>query len=169
MICKQCAVDLDISLFPKNKNCKSGYEGTCKKCSYANQQVWKAQNLDRYKESKNRWYLKNFDLICSKAQQFAKDHPEWKADHCAKRRRRNRVATPTWDIDLTEFVYEEARALCKDRKVCTGIDWHIDHIVPLHGKHVSGLHVWNNFAVIPAKVNIAKGNRYESGVNIPNY
>ena len=49
-------------------------------------------------------------------------------------------------------------------KVCgvvnklTGIEWHVDHIIPLKGDVVCGLHVWNNFAVIPKVDNLRKGN-----------
>ena len=31
--------------------------------------------------------------------------------------------------------------------------------IPLKGKLVSGLHVWNNLAVIPASINLSKGNK----------
>jgi hypothetical protein len=60
--------------------------------------------------------------------------------------------------ELTELVVKEAHALRKLRNEKTGIEWHVDHIVPLRGSGVCGLHIWSNLAVIPKGDNLRKGN-----------
>lgn len=43
----------------------------------------------------------------------------------------------------------------------TGIPHEVDHVIPLQGKKVSGLHVENNLRVVPMTVNRSKHNHYE--------
>ena len=68
--------------------------------------------------------------------------------------------TPTWLTDDDRWIIEEAYELARRREQATGFAWHVDHIIPLHGKNVCGLHVPTNLQVIPAKANIAKSNHY---------
>jgi hypothetical protein len=68
--------------------------------------------------------------------------------------------TPAWltDIDF-ERINNEYRVAALLTKV-TGSSWHVDHIVPLQGKMVSGLHVPSNLRVLPATENIRKSNSF---------
>ena len=43
----------------------------------------------------------------------------------------------------------------------TGYEWQVDHIIPLQGKNVSGLHVPENLQVIERSMNSKKRNKYE--------
>lgn len=82
-----------------------------------------------------------------------------KADN-AKRSAIKRSATVSWETEFTDFVFEEAHHLRGLRDAQTKIKWHVDHVIPLRGKIVCGLHTWNNFAVIPAIENLRKNNTY---------
>lgn len=79
-----------------------------------------------------------------------------------ERRRRHRQQTPPWsDRGACKAFYEIASRVT----ACTGIPFEVDHIIPLAGELVSGLHVPTNLQVIPAHQNRKKGNRTEALVD----
>jgi hypothetical protein len=56
---------------------------------------------------------------------------------------------------------EQAYEIAALRTEMFGFSWHVDHVAPLLGKKVSGLHVPQNLRVIPGLENMSKGNRFE--------
>ena len=82
-----------------------------------------------------RWYEKN------KAKQLAKSNME----KAAKLQR-----IPPWaDIEAIKQFYLDRHE-----------GYHVDHIIPLRGKTVSGLHILENLQYLPAKENMAKSNKF---------
>jgi len=77
----------------------------------------------------------------------------------SNRRGRKLKATPEWGEELTKVRAKELAAEAQRLKQETGEDYHIDHIVPLRGKTVSGLHVWYNLQLLPAAENLSKNNK----------
>ena len=88
---------------------------------------------------KNRGYLRSY-------------FKEWLVKN-----RTERSNVPKW---ANRFFIKEIYALAKLRTKITGFPWEVDHIIPINGKFVSGLHVENNLRVVPRVVNKSKGNKY---------
>jgi len=59
-----------------------------------------------------------------------------------------RTRTPSWS---------ERKEILAFYKNCPP-GYHVDHIIPLQGKYVSGLHVLGNLQYLPGPANLAKGN-----------
>ena len=78
----------------------------------------------------------------------------------AKRRCNEIQRIPKWltktDKKKIKEIYKQAVAMT----ATTGVEYHVDHIIPLKGKLVSGLHVVNNLQIITAKDNMQKSAEY---------
>ena len=88
--------------------------------------------------------------------------PEEKAQRARDKSnlRCTRAKQARFNDELTQFIVKEAHSLRRLRNQLTGIEWHVDHIIPLHNKLVCGLHIWSNLQVIPKLVNLQKGNTH---------
>lgn len=122
------------------------------------EKVKQYQHLN-YVRHKSRWLgKKRIRTAKDKATNlsYQKKFPERYAAANARRYARKLNATPSW---ANSFFIEEAYDLAKRRTKMFRFVWHVDHIVPLRGKTVCGLHVENNLRVIPAIQNQKKNNR----------
>ena len=136
---------------------------------------WEAQK-ERCRQLNKKLYTKDPETKKEKNQIYRKENPEyfkkankkWKAKnphkqlaYNGKRRAAKLLRTPKWLTSDDLFFIEEAYHLAKLRTETLSIQYHVDHILPLQGKKVSGLHVPNNLQVIPAKINLQKSNKHE--------
>lgn len=77
-----------------------------------------------------------------------------------KRRAAKINRTPPWLTKEQLSDIEEFYMIAKMFQMYTGEIYHVDHIVPLQGKCVSGLHVPWNLQVLHYKDNLAKNNLF---------
>ena len=141
----------------------------------AKNKAWTAKNRERHAQLNRDYYQRNREAKLSVNRLWREANPErmraielaWKAEnphrvtaYAAKRRAAALQRTPKWltldDILLIEKVYAEARRLSQE----TGVPHEVDHIFPLQGKLVSGLHVPSNLQVLPKSKNRSKCNTW---------
>jgi hypothetical protein len=100
---------------------------------------------------------KNPRLMLEARKKWAARNPHVYNDSRARRRALEVTAMPVWaDREAIRRIYEQRVEITK----ATGIEHHVDHVVPLRGKTVCGLHVHYNLIVIPAAQNCRKSNKW---------
>lgn len=140
---------LGLKRYVSGKACKRGHiterftNGGCVLCQRQNFLDWRAKNVAKDKADSRRWQIENRARV---------------AALIAKREADIDQRTPAWaDLKAISWWYRCARAMSD----ATGIPHHVDHVVPLRGRNVSGLHVEENLACIPADQNKRKSNSFE--------
>jgi hypothetical protein len=79
----------------------------------------------------------------------------------AARRALKLQRTPKWLTEIDkERIQNEYKLAALQAKI-TGKPWHVDHIIPLQGDLVSGLHVPSNLMAMLGSDNISKHNNFE--------
>lgn len=163
--CTKCNAYKPYSDFYKQStNSKDGYQSHCKKCDNDRKSNWNKKNPEKAKEHSKKAdsnkYLANKDLINARNKQWKVLNPQKILSMDAKRRASKLQRTPKWLTETDVWMIEEIYELSVLRSKISGFTWHVDHIIPLQGKYVSGLHVPNNLRVVPGSENLAKGNQY---------
>lgn len=128
----------------------------------ANDKLRRELNLQKFLTRERASYQRNREAHLAKNALWRERNSAAIAAHSAKRRSAKAERTPPW---LSVEQHEEILKFYVDAleiSTVSGIPHHVDHIVPLRGKTVSGLHVPWNMQIITATENLKKNNKYET-------
>lgn len=96
------------------------------------------------------WLAEHADELAERNDELTQATQGKNAAYAAKHRAKSLGALPSWaDLTGIELLYAEAAAK----------GMHVDHIYPLRGKAVCGLHVLENLCLLTPLENLRKGNR----------
>lgn len=144
-----------------------------KRSAYAKQ--YRKDNPEKVKALLQSWIKANPEKIKGYMQKASKAwherNPDYLKDHYkankeryvaarARRRAAQESATPSWLTAVDKAMIQEMYDVSEARYIQTGIKHHVDHIVPINGKNVAGMHVPWNLQVITAHENLSKGWRF---------
>lgn len=173
-ICSRCCEQKPFYEFSSHKLTRDGLRGECKICHAKETARWKKENPDKHKAQQKRHGKKYNSQINLKSRirygatleyQRARKSAYKKLNRgkenalLAKYRATKKMATPPWLTALhfqqIEIFYDAAAKLTKE----FGVKMDVDHIIPIQGEIVCGLHVPWNLQILTAKENQSKGNR----------
>lgn len=157
--CTKCNETKPVSEYYKSKLGKGGLRANCKSCSNEFYYEYCKKNPEKINSQRREYWHKNPEKCRQYNLKWSKNNPDKKASMGAKRRAKSLNATPKWltqsQINIIEAFYTASSRLSK----CIGIPHEVDHIIPLQGPGVSGLHVPWNLQILPASINRSKGNK----------
>lgn len=159
-ICTKCKVEKPLERFSPRKGRKSKYQPSCKDCMNAATKARRQAFPEKVKSEQRRFYRDNKEKESARCSKYRSENRDKVANNAAKRRAVKLKATPNW---LTKEQEDDIKAMYTLAKKFEGVfntKYHVDHIVPLVGKDICGLHVPWNLQLLPASVNLAKSNRY---------
>ena len=132
---------------------------TCCECANATANKTKSKDRAKYRATTATWQRENPQRTAQYQRNQNAKRPGKRNLWTMNYRTAKTTRMPKWlnagELFEMESVYTYCSAL---RKI--GLDYHVDHVVPLRGKSISGLHVPWNLQVLPGRENMSKGNTF---------
>lgn len=123
--------------------------GTCAQCDRDRQRLYRRTHRDIRAAQKRRARLRNPEPTRAASRRRRRLYPHLKLAERAKERADKLHRTPAWaDLSAIAAIYRGRPPGC-----------HVDHIYPLKGSRVSGLHVAANLRYLSPLDNMRKGSR----------
>lgn len=146
----------------KSKN-KERVNVNAKKWAKNNPEKIKVNRKNTYEKYKEEYKQRCVDWKQNNKEKVADYNKKWIEDnrgtknHLSNKRRANKLrATPEWaDLNKIQEVYIKSKELSE----VLGIKLEVDHIIPLQGKNVCGLHIWENLQLLEESINRSKSNK----------
>ena len=173
-LCNKCKELKPLDQFDKNVGGKYGLRSHCRECRLEYNRKFNRENIEwrrsyrlaynklhetEIKEWQKNYRKENREAINKKISLLTKANREGANARHAKQRAAQLNATPKW---LTKEQIEQIKEWYLYAKIFTetkGIKHEVDHIVPLQGKNVCGLHVPWNLQILTREENRSKGNK----------
>ena len=157
--CYSCDEVKSLDIFTKDRSKPDGLKIYCKVCANAKKKDWREANPEKVYAYDKQWQETNKDKKSKNYKNWQQNNRGTVNAYNAKRRALEKSSTPSWaDLEAIKSLYNVAQYF----------DWisggfvkhHVDHIVPLKGKTVCGLHVENNLQILIDKDNLRKSNHH---------
>lgn len=150
-----------MEFYKQSKRGVAGVRGTCKACDNIKKQAYRVLNRDSLLKTKKADYESNKEHYLANKKEYRQVNKGKINALVAARKLRIKVRTPKWTTDNDRWMIKEAYELAALRTKLFGFSWHVDHVIPLQGKQVSGFHTPYNLKVIPWLENVVKKNKFE--------
>jgi hypothetical protein len=164
--CNLCQIEKTKTEFYKKNTAKDGLFWWCRSChkekmkvkyhELAKNETYKIKEKERVSE----FWLSNPDIRKKCDQDYANKNRFKLTAKVGKYRSLKMKRTPSWLTSNDFWIIEQVYELAALRTKMFGFQWQVDHVIPLQGKLVSGLHVPDNLRVIPARDNRSKSNHF---------
>lgn len=155
-LCNKCKIEKESKEFFKDRHKKDGLTTFCKSCKMESIAKYKTEHDQEIKEWQAKYFIENKHKLKTDQKRYYKENYERikirGRNNEAARNARKVNATPKW---LNKEQKQEIREFYKN---CPK-GYQVDHIIPLRGKNVTGLHVIWNLQYLTATENLKKGNR----------